>query len=135
MGTSRFVNAIVPVVPFKRDEDDVEVFLGPRIVVGRDDAGEEVAVQFGGHRDLDGVTASCVVLVSVGNRDAVTIPIETVDALAAELVRQCALGSVVADPPVVAIDLDHTCRADGFDVDDKQDLATVVSWPLTSLGA
>lgn len=129
MRTTRFVNAVVPSVPFERDEDDTEVFFGPRIVVGLDDAGDEVSVQFGGHLDLDGASASCVVHVSVGKTDALTISVETAEALAVELVRQGARGSVVADASLVTIDLDHAVEAEGFDPADKMDLSTVRSWP------
>ncbi|ORL01548.1 hypothetical protein [Prescottella equi] len=127
---ARFVEIVAPVISFERDEDDLEVFLGPRIVVGTDDAGDEVSVQFGGHLDLDGASASCVVHVQVGKTDALTIPVETAEMLAVELVRQGARGSVVADPPLVTIDLNHATEAEGFDPEDKRDLSTVRSWPL-----
>lgn len=124
------VLAKLAVVPFDRDIDDLSVFLGEEIRVGEEADGSPVTVQFGGHHELDGSGASCVLYIRTGGRDALCLTLSTADRLALEMVGQAALGRQVQEPEAVTIALDDCAEAKLFDPSNIDDAATVMNWPL-----
>ncbi|MDH6283544.1 hypothetical protein [Prescottella agglutinans] len=102
-------DAKLPVVPLRRDiGGDEEVFLGEPVIVGHEHDGTPVSVHFGGHVTEEG-DSSLVIHLQAGNQ-VLELPAEAAEALGLELVRQTALGQVVANQKAVSIDLD-LCKA------------------------
>lgn len=124
------VLAKLAVVPFDRDPDDLEAFIGEEIRVGEEADGAPVTVRFGGHLALDDSGASCVLYVYSRGREVLCLPLKTVDRMAVEMIGQAALGRQVEDPELVAIDLAGCVEPQHFDPTNPDDAATAMNWPL-----